>query len=118
HFNVFAQKRISNRITAGIGPGFSYFNILKQSDNSFIRDNGIETSTTNWFLNMSSYVNFDFSDDTFYPKNGWRWASNANYFSQINNEKYNFVKLQTDFRYYYTPSRNVPFTMALRLGAN
>ncbi|ADY51418.1 metallophosphoesterase [Pseudopedobacter saltans DSM 12145] len=118
HFNVFAQKRISNRITAGIGPGFSYFNILKQSDNSFIRDNGIETSTTNWFLNMSSYVNFDLSDDTFYPKNGWRWASNANYFSQINNEKYNFVKLQTDFRYYYTPSRNVPFTMALRLGAN
>ncbi|WP_353134467.1 BamA/TamA family outer membrane protein [Pseudopedobacter sp.] len=117
-FNTFLQKRVSDKITFGLGPGMSYFHILKQKEYHFLNEYAVKNPSTDWFLNFSSYLNFDFSDNIFYPKNGWRWTNSISYSSQISNNKYQHVNLKTDFRTYYTPSVNIPFTFALRVGAS
>lgn len=118
HVKAYLQKRISDNLTFGVGPGLAYYKLLKQEEDSYLSQYNIANPRTDLFLNISSYLNFDFSDNIFYPTKGWRWTNSANFYAQTNNERYQFANLTTDFRLYQTPFPNIPFTMAFRFGGS
>lgn len=118
-FNTYLQRRFSDKIKAGIGPGVEYINILSHHNPSFLFDEvNLQQATYDWFFKYSTYLDFDYRDQSLIPKRGWRWTSSATYNHQINTSKFNHLKLYTDFSSYYTSTRFTPLTFAFRAGAS
>ncbi|MFD1632060.1 metallophosphoesterase [Pseudopedobacter beijingensis] len=114
-FNTYFQKRVNNHISIGIGPGFEYFNILKQDSLHYLNSSVQRSPSYDWFLKLDSYFNFDYSDDNLSPKNGWIWSNGISYFKSWQNQA-NHVNIKSDFRAYLTPLEQLPVTLAIRLG--
>lgn len=114
---TYLQRRVSDKIKFGAGPGFQFVKINDRNEANFL-----ETFTTNYknpgrFLTLKSYLNISLIDDKIKPQTGLKWNSAIDYFNEIGGDKDRFVKLSTDISAFGTPNIALPLTIALRLGA-
>jgi hypothetical protein len=115
NFSTYFQRRLSNQIRFGIGPGFDYYKIIPYDN--FLATQNFDYSNPAKFLSLKSFFNFNFVDDDKMPKTGFKWENKAEYYAEIDGERDKYLHLSTIGSFYATPNGTFPVTIGLRLGA-
>ncbi len=113
----YLQRRMSDRVKFGIGPGFQFVKINPTNEPSFLTTQTINYQNPGRFLTLKSYFNISLIDDKIKPQTGLNWNNSIDYFNEIGGDKDKFVRLSTDLSAFGTPNIGLPLTLALRLGA-
>ena len=117
---TYLQRRFTKAFKIGIGPGMEYFRVEKPentyiSSADFPEKADIEHATK--FLSLRSYADIDYVNNKLFPTSGVKWRTEANYFSEIQNQADRYLQLKTVLSVYATPNYSFPVTAAFRLGA-
>ncbi|MGK7395877.1 MAG: hypothetical protein ACNS62_14960 [Candidatus Cyclobacteriaceae bacterium M3_2C_046] len=119
--NLFAslQYRVSPDFRVGIGPFLNYNKVFSES-NTILNSEVMEGSTrfaSEWFAGGKAFTWLNLVDDTTYPTRGVLWNNSLEYYQSTTADSYNFLKVQSDLSFYYTPNLPFDLTFALRFGA-
>ncbi len=114
---AYFQRRMSDRVKFGVGPGFEFIEILDRNEPNFIATQISNRPTLGRFLTLKSYFNISLTDNKLKPQTGLKWNNSVDYFNEIGSENNRFVRLSTDLSAFGTPNIGLPLTLALRLGA-
>ncbi|MFC5282982.1 metallophosphoesterase [Pedobacter alpinus] len=113
----FIQRRASDRVKFGIGPGFEFIKINGRNEANFLATQIITDKNPGRFLTLKSYIDISLTDSKLKPQTGLNWLTKAEYYNEINGEKDKFLRLSTDVSAFGTPNIGLPITVAMRLGA-
>nr|WP_294896681.1 metallophosphoesterase [uncultured Pedobacter sp.] len=113
----YVQRRMSEKIKFGIGPGFQLVKINSGGGESFLSKQTIDYKNPGRFLALKSYLDISLVDDKIKPQTGLKWHNAVDYYNEIGGDKDKFVRLSTDLSAFGTPNVGLPLTLALRLGA-
>jgi hypothetical protein len=114
---LYLQRRISDRVKFGVGPGFQFVKINPRNEANFLATQPVDYKNPGRFITLKSYLNISLVDDKLKPQTGLKWNNSIDYFNEIGGDKDKFARLSTDLSAFGTPNVGLPLTLALRLGA-
>lgn len=120
NLQAFFQRRFSQALKVGIGPGFERYWIQKRANRFLTSPDFKETediARPSSFGAVKSYANFEFVDNPVSPNSGLRWMNEVNYYSEIKGARLNFLQLKSSVSFYGTPNFDFPVTAAISFGA-
>ncbi len=117
NFQFYVQRRMSDKVKFGIGPGFEFTKINNKQDISILDSQPTDYANPGRFFTLKSYFNVSLTDNKIKPQTGLKWTNSINFFNEIGGDKDRFARLSTDLSAFGTPNIGLPLTLALRLGA-
>lgn len=114
---LYFQRRVSEKVKFGIGPGFQFVKINPRTEANFLATQTLNYPNPGRFVTLKSYLNISLVDNKLKPETGLTWNSAVDYFNEIGGDKDKFARLSTDLSAFGTPNIGLPVTLALRLGA-
>ncbi|WP_017257350.1 metallophosphoesterase [Pedobacter arcticus] len=113
----YLQRRMSEKVKFGVGPGFQFVKINQPSGINFLATQPNAYKNPGRFLTLKSYFDISLVDTKLKPQTGLKWHNAIDYFNEVGGDKDKFVRLSTDLSAFGTPNIGLPLTLALRLGA-
>lgn len=122
HVNLGAaiSYRISDRVTLGAGPLFSYYYIRGDEEsilNTPLFDQPEEVENAAYFAGGALQFSIADQDHPVNPSKGMHWVNTVQYNKELNNRENDFWHLSTDLALYYTYDLPFRLTTAVRVGA-
>ncbi|HEX7365593.1 MAG TPA: metallophosphoesterase [Pelobium sp.] len=114
---LYLQRRVSEKVKFGIGPGFQFVKIKQRTEPNFIATQPNTYQNPGRFVTLKSYLNISLVDGKLKPETGLNWNNTVDYYNEIGGDKDRFARLSTDLSAFGTPNIGLPLTVALRLGA-
>jgi hypothetical protein len=124
HKLIFANPKIvrslRNKSKWSIGAFYKYIEIRDTADRFIGSANPAITinedfKTKNYF-GINASIDIDGRNDKINPVRGLRWYTEAEYFSNLNGKKNDFLKLKSDLSFYISFKKDPRYVFALKFG--
>src|SRR5690606_36301562 len=114
---LYFQRRMSDKVKFGIGPGFQFVKIIQRNEANYLGAQTFNYQNPGRFATLKSYFKISLVDSKLKPQTGLTCDNTADYYHELAGEKDRFVRLSTDLSAFGTPNIGLPLTVALRLVA-